>query len=321
MKAAVYTKYGSADVLRIEDVAKPEPRPTQVLIKVYATTVNRTDAGFRRANYFISRFFTGLITPKRKVWGSEFAGRVEAVGAEVTDFTVGQDVFGFDDVNGSAHAEYMVLDASGPLAIMPKGFRYQIMAAAGEGATYALSDIEAAGVTKGQNVLVYGASGAIGSAAVQILKDIGVTVTAVCGTKNVNLIKSLGADVVVDYQTQDFTKLNDTFDFIFDAVGKSSYSACKKLLKPSGKYCSTELGTGGQNPLLALWFAITGSKKVLFPIPKINKQKIEYIQMLVAKGAFVPLVDSEYVLEDIAQAAEYVDTGQKTGNVVITIAG
>lgn len=319
MKAAVYTKYGSADVLHIAEVAKPIAQQNQVLIKVHATTVNRTDAGFRRANYFVSRFFTGLINPKRTVWGSEFAGEIEAVGAEVTNFTVGDKVFGFDDVNGSAHAEYMVLDAGGPIATIPKGFTFQQMAAAGEGSTYALNDIEAAGVKKGQAVLVYGASGAIGSAAVQILKDLGARVTAICGTKNVKLIKSLGADEVIDYQTQDFTDTTQTFDFIFDAVGKSSYGACKKLLKPTGKYCSTELGKGGQNPLLAIWFAITGSKKVIFPIPKINKQKIDYIQKLLQKGAFMPVIDTVYTLDDIAAAAEYVDTGQKTGNVVITV--
>ncbi len=321
MKAAVYTKYGSADVLHITEVAKPIAQQNQVLIKVHATTVNRTDAGFRRANYFVSRFFTGLINPKRTVWGSEFAGEIEAVGAEVTNFTVGDKVFGFDDVNGSAHAEYMVLDAGGPIAIIPNGFTYQQMAAAGEGATYALNDIEAAGVKEGQAVLAYGASGAIGSAAVQILKDLGARVTAVCGTKNVKLIKSLGADEVIDYQTQDFTDTTQSFDFIFDAVGKSSYGVCKKLLKPTGKYCSTELGKGGQNPLLAIWFAITGSKKVIFPIPKINKQKIDYIQNLVQKGAFMPVIDTVYTLDDIATAAEYVDSGQKTGNVVIAITG
>jgi NADPH:quinone reductase-like Zn-dependent oxidoreductase len=147
----------------------------------------------------------------------------------------------------------------------------------------------------------------------------GVMVTAVCGTKNVEVVKSLGADEVIDYQIQDFTETNQAFDFIFDAVGKSSYGACKKLLNPTGKYCSTELGKGGQNPLLAIWFAITGSKKVIFPIPKINKEKLEYIQKLVARRAYLPVIDSVYPLEQIAQAAEYVESGQKTGNVLIKI--
>jgi NADPH:quinone reductase-like Zn-dependent oxidoreductase len=253
------------------------------------------------------------------VWGSEFAGEVVAIGNDVSEFSVGDMVFGFDDVNGSAHAEYMTLNANGPMVKIPKGFSFEQLAAAGEGATYALNDIEAANVAKGRNVLVYGASGAIGSAAVQVLKYMGARVTAVCGTQNVQLVKGLGADVVIDYQTEDFTKTEGTFDFIFDAVGKSSYGACKKLLKPTGKYCSTELGKCGQNPLLAIWFGITGSKKVIFPIPKINKQKIEYIQKLIAEGAFLPVIDKIYPLDDIVKAAEYVDSGQKTGNVVIEV--
>ncbi len=319
MKAAVYSKYGPSSVLSITDVAKPAPTSTEILIKVHYATVNRTDAGFRRANYFISRFFTGLINPKHHVWGSEFAGEVVQIGTDVTDFKVGDKVFGFHDLRGMAHAEYMAFDQRDPVATIPKGFTCKQLAAAGEGATYALSDINAAGVKKGQNVMVYGASGAIGSAAVQILKDMGVRVTAVCGTKNVTLLKSLGADEVIDYQTQDFTKTNQKFDLVFDAVGRSSYGACKKILKPAGKYCSTELGNGGQNPLLAIWFAITGSKKVKFPIPKIDKQKIEYIQKLVAKGAYLPVIDREYALDDIVEAACYVDSGQKLGNVVIKI--
>lgn len=319
MKAAVYTKYGSADVLRIAQVAKPLPKSNEVLIKVYASTVNRTDAGFRRANYFVSRLITGLITPKRKVWGSEFSGVIEAVGADVTDFNVGDKVFGFDDVHGAAHAEYMTERANGPIAKMPTKFSYLQLAPACEGATYALNDIEAAQIIIGQKVLVYGASGAIGSAAVQILKHLGAEVTAVCGTKNIKLVKSLGAKQVLSYETDDFTKTKERYDYIFDAVGKSSYGVCKKLLKPTGKYCSTELGKGGQNPLLALWFTITGSKKVIFPIPKINKQKIEYIRKLIELDAFKPVIDRTYPLDEIVKAAKYVETGKKTGNVVIKI--
>lgn len=319
MKAAVYSKYGPSSVLSIADVAKPEPTSNEILIKVHYATVNRTDAGFRRANYFISRFFTGLFNPKRQVWGSEFAGEVVGAGADVTEFKVGDKVFGFDDLNGSAHAEFMTLEQHRSVTTIPNGFTYKQLAAAGEGATYALSDIQAAGVVKGQNVMVYGASGAIGSSAVQILKDMGVRVTAVCSTKNVKLLKSLGADEVIDYQAQDFTDTKQRFDLVFDSVGKTSYGVCKKILKPTGKYCSTELGFAGQNPLLAILFAITGSKKVIFPIPKINKLNIEYIQSLVAKGAYLPVIDSVYPLEQIAQAAEYVDSGQKTGNVLIKI--
>ncbi|HTE21792.1 MAG TPA: NAD(P)-dependent alcohol dehydrogenase [Candidatus Limnocylindria bacterium] len=319
MKAAVYTKYGPPEVLRIEDVEKPVPKDDEVLIEIHAATVNRTDTGFRSAQYFVSRFFSGLPKPKKIVAGSEFAGKIVQVGSTVTEFKVGDKVFGFEDVRSGAHAEYMTNAASGAIAKMPEGFSYQETAPAGEGATYALSGIRAAGVKKGQKVLVYGASGAIGSAAVQILVAHGAKVTAVCGTKNVKLVKSLGADKVIDYQTEDFTQLDDKFDFILDAVGKSSYGVCKKLLAPKGKYCSTELGPYGQNPLLAIWFAITGSRKVIFPIPKIGKEQIEYIRQLMESGAYKPVVDRTYPLDEIVEASKYVESGQKTGNVVIKI--
>lgn len=222
-------------------------------------------------------------------------------------------------MNGGAHAEYMAKKTTGAFATIPKGFSYQQVAPAGEGATYALNDIRASGVKKGQMSLVYGASGAIGSAAVQILKYMGVRVTAVCGTKNVKLMHQLGADDVIDYQTQDFLQASSKFDFIFDSVGKSSYGVCKKLLTPSGKYCSTELGSYGQNPLLAIWFALTGSRKVIFPIPKITKENIEFLKQLMEAGAYTPVIDRTYELAEIDEAARYVESGQKTGNVLLMI--
>jgi len=319
MKAVVYNQYGPPEVLRIKEVAKPKPKNDEVLIKVYFTTVNRTDSGYRSAKYFVSRLFTGLIKPKRTIAGSEFAGKVVEIGEDVKDFKVGDKVFGFEDLRSGAHAEFMAEAARGSMATIPEGFSYQEVAPAGEGATYALNVIRAARVKKGQNVLVYGASGAIGSAAVQILKYLKISVTAVCGTKNVKLVKSLGADKVINYEEEDFTSVDDKFDFIFDSVGKSSYGACKKLLSPRGKYYSTELGRGGQNPLLAIWFAITGSHKVIFPIPKINKEKIEYIKQLVETGAYKPVIDRTYPIDEIIEATKYVETGQKTGNVLIRV--
>ncbi len=319
MKAVVYTKYGPPEVLEIKEVKKPTPKNDEVLIRVYATTINRTDCGFRSANYFVSRLVTGLAKPKRTIAGSEFAGKIVEVGADVIDFKPGDKVFGFEDVRSGAHAEYMTEAANGSVAIMPDGFSYEEMAPVAEGATYALNVIKAAGIKKGQNVLVYGASGAIGSAAVQILKYLKTEVTAVCGTSNLKHIKSLGADKVISFEKEDFTKINDEFDFVFDAVGKSSYGACKKLLSPKGKYCSTELGPHGQNPLLAIWFVITGSRKVIFPIPKINKENVEYIKHLVESGAYKPVIDRTYPLDDIIEATKYVETGQKIGNVVIKV--
>lgn len=319
MKAAIYTKYGPPEVLQIKEVDKPVPKNDEVLIQIHAATVNRTDCGYRSAKYFISRAFTGLTKPKNPITGSEFAGKIVEVGPAVTEFAVGDDVFGFNDVGGGAHAEYKVEAEAGPMAKMPKGYSYLEMAPATEGATYALNVINAAGVTSGQKVLVYGATGAIGSAAVQILMHLGADVTAVCGTKNVELIKSLGADKVISYEIEDFTKTNDKFDFVFDAVGKSSYGTCKKILSPKGIYYSTELGKGGQNPLLALWFIITGSRKVIFPVPKINKEIVENIKQLIESGAFKPVIDNTYPLDEIVEATRYVETGQKTGNVVIQV--
>ena len=319
MKAVIYTKYGPPEVLHIVDIEQPTPKSDEVLIKVHASTLNRTDCGFRSANYFVSRFVTGLVKPKRVISGSEFAGKIVAVGADVTTYKVGDDVFGFDDVGGGAHAEYVVKPADGPLAVMPTGYTYEALAPAAEGATYALNVINAAGVSKGQKVLVYGASGAIGSAAVQILKHLGAEVTAVCGTKSIKRVQSLGADQVIDYQTQDFTDTRDTYSLVLDAVGKSSYGVCKKLLTPDGSYCSSELGVGGQIPLLAIWFGMTGSRKVLFPIPKINKANTDYIKRLIELGAYTPLIDRVFAMDDIVEAAKYVESGQKVGNVVITI--
>ena len=319
MKAIVYANYGHPEVLRMVEVDKPTPKNDEVLIKVYATTLNRTDCGFRSAKYFVSRLVTGLTKPRKPIAGSEFAGKVVEIGANVTNFKIGDKVFGFEDVRSGAHAEYMAEAANGSIAIMPEGFNFQELAPAGEGATYALNVILASGVKPGQKVLVYGATGAIGSAAVQILKHMAIEVTAVCGSKNVELVKSLGASRILSYDLEEITHINNTFDLIFDAVGKKSYGSCKSLLSPNGKYCSTELGSGGQNPLLAVWFSITGSRKVIFPIPKINKETIEYIKQLVESGAYKPVIDRTYPLDEIVAATRYVETGQKIGNVVIEV--
>jgi len=319
MKAVIYKQYGSPEVLRLEDIKKPKPTSDEVLIKVHYSTVNRTDCGFRSARYVISRFVTGLFKPRYTVSGSEFAGEIVEVGPEVANYRVGDRVFGFDDVRAGAHAEFVAKPADGPLALMPVERSFEEMAPACEGATYALNVIRAMGVSEGQRVMVYGASGAIGSAAVQILKHIGAEVTAVCGTKNVERVKSLGADNVIDYETEDYTKTDETFDFVFDAVGKRSYAECKNILTSRGTYYSSELGKGGQNPLLALWFGITGSRRVIFPIPRINKENVEYIKQLIEAGAYRPLVDRTYPLDQIVEATRYVETGQKTGNVVIKI--
>jgi len=319
MKAAFYENYGPPEIVAIKEVAKPIPKDNEVLIKVYASTVNRTDCGFRSAEYFIVRFFAGLWKPKNRILGNEFAGIIEAVGKSVINFKTGDKVFGYNDQQFGAHAAYMIMDNQGPIAHMPKDFSFMEAAPLLEGSHYALCDIIAAKTKSGDQVLVNGATGAIGSAAVQILKHMGVNVTAVCPTKQVNLVKSLGADVVIDFQNQDFTKLEFKFDFIFDAVGKSSFFKCKHLLKTKGIYISTELGYLSQNPFLAILTPLFGGKRLLFPIPTINQKDALYFKDLAEAGKFKPVIDRSYTLDKIVEAYRYVEARQKIGNVVIEI--
>lgn len=321
MKAIIYNKYGPPEVARLTEAEKPVPENNEVLIKIHATTVNRTDCGFRSAEYFIVRFFSGLIRPKNKILGNEFAGEIEAHGKDVKLFRLGDKVFGYNDSKFGAHAEYMVMAENGSITTIPENITYEEAAPITEGAHYALCDIRAAKIKRGQNILIYGATGAIGSAAVQLVKYLGAEVTAVCDTKNVELVKSLGANVVIDYTKENFTKINQTFDVVFDAVGKSSFGKCKPLLKKGGIYMSTELGYMSQNPFLALITPLLGGKKVLFPIPSINKADVVFLKGLVETGNFKPVIDRSYSLEQIVDAYRYVETGQKIGNVVINVKG
>ena len=319
MKAIVYTKYGPPEVAELKEVAKPIPKDNEVLIKIHASTVNRTDSGFRSAEYFISRFWTGLMRPKNQILGCEFAGTIEEIGKEVKSFKTGDKVFGYNDKTCGGHAEYLVIAEDDAITFLPVNLNFDEAAPITEGAHYALNDIRASKIKSGDNVLVYGATGAIGSAAVQLLKHFGARVSAVCNTKNVGLVKSLGADNVIDYQTQDFTRSEEKFNFIFDAVGKSSFGACKPLLTEKGIYISTELGKNSENILFALVTPILGGKKVLFPIPTISQQDVIFLKELVEKGEFKPVIDRSYKLEQIVDAYKYVESGQKTGNVVIKI--
>ena len=319
MRAIVYTKYGPPEVAKLMEVPKPLPKDNEVLIKVYASTVNRTDSGFRSAEYFISRFWTGILRPKHQILGCEFAGIIEEIGKSVTTFKKGDKVFGFNDKTCGGHGEYLTIAETDAVTTMPDNLSFHEAAALTEGAHYALVDIRAAKIEPGQNVLVYGATGAIGSAAVQLLKHFGTKVTAVCNTKNVELVKSLGADVVIDYQTQDFTQTENKFQFIFDAVGKSSFGQCKPLLTEKGIYISTELGKNSENIFFALTTPILGGKKVLFPMPTINQKDVILLKELAEKGEYKPLIDRHYKLDQIVEAYKYVESEQKTGNVVIKI--
>ncbi|MBK8621154.1 MAG: NAD(P)-dependent alcohol dehydrogenase [Saprospiraceae bacterium] len=319
MKAAIYKKYGSPDVVQITELSKPVPADDEILIRMYFSTVNRTDTGFRSAEYFISRFWSGLFVPKYQVLGCEFAGIVESTGSNSSSFKVGDAVFGFNDQRFGGHAEYMLAKETDAMAKIPEGISLETAAAIAEGAHYALGNIRASGIQKGQTALVYGATGAIGSAAVQLLKYFGVRVVAVGNTKNIELIRNMGADVVIDYQKEDFTQWKEKYHLVFDAVGKSYFGACRPLLENNGVYISTELGKNGENVWRAVWGKITGGKRILFPIPESKKSDMEFLAARVADGSFSPVIDKTYVLDDIKEAHQYVGSGQKTGNVLIKI--
>jgi NADPH:quinone reductase-like Zn-dependent oxidoreductase len=326
MKAAVHTSYGPPDVVRIAEVDKPTAKDNQVLVRVHATTVNRTDCGFRAGKPFIVRFFTGPRRPRVTVLGNEFAGDVEAVGSGVTSFKVGDRVFGYSGLqHGSrfgAHAEYLAMAEDGSVATMPTNLTYEEAAASTEGSHYALSMIRTAKIQRGHDVLVYGATGAIGSAAVQLLKSLGAHVTAVCGTEHVELVRGLGADRVVDYTAADFTKDTQRYDVVLDAVGKSSFFRCRRLLKPGGIYLSSDGGPLNQNLVLVLitpLVGVVGGKKVMFRVPRDDQEMVRYFKELIESGAFKPLIDRRYPLDQIVEAYRYVETGQKIGNVVISV--
>jgi NADPH:quinone reductase-like Zn-dependent oxidoreductase len=319
MKAAVRTRYGPPDVVRVVEVEKPAAKDNEVLVKVHATTVNRTDCGLRAAKPFIYRFFLGLRRPRLTVLGNEFAGQVEAVGTGVRSFAVGDRVFGFNDSSFGAHAEYMTMPEDGLLATMPANLTYEEAAPGTEGSHYALALIGTAKLQSGQDVLVNGATGAIGSAAVQLLKTMGAEVTAVCGAEHMELVRGLGAARVIDYTAEDFTRDERRYDVVMDAVGKSSFGRCRRLLKPGGLYLSTDLGPLSQNPVLALVTPLFGGRRVRFPIPRQDQGTVTYLKERIESGAFRPLIDRRYRLDQIVEAYRYVETGRKVGSVVITI--
>ena len=319
MKAAVQTRYGPPEVVRISEVEKPTIKDNEVLVKVHATTVNRTDCACRAAKPFFMRLFTGLVRPRATVLGNEFAGVVEAVGGSVTSFKAGDRVFGYNEGPFGAHAEFMSIPQDGSLATMPANMTYEEAAPSTEGSHYALSHIRAAKIHSGQDVLVYGATGAIGSAAVQLVKSLGAKVTAVCDTDNLELVRGLGADKVIDYTTDDFTKDEQKYDVVLDSVGKSSFGRCRRLLKPGGIYLSSELGPLAQNPFLALIAPLHPGKRVMFPIPKHDQTMVEYFRDLIESGEFKPVIDRTHRLDEIVEAYRYVETGQKIGNVVISL--
>lgn len=320
MKAAVSASYGPPDVVEIREVDPPEVRDGDVLVRVRATTVNRTDCAYRAARPFFMRASTGLRRPRRPILGTEYAGVVESVGRAVTAFAPGDQVFGYNEGRFGAHAELLAVPQTAPLAPVPAGVTFGAAAPATEGAHYALAIIRTGRIRPGQRVLVYGATGAIGSAAVQLLKAIDVGVTAVCGPDQVELVRGLGADRVVDYVAEDFTADPTAYDAVIDAVGKSTFGRCRGLLKPRGRYLSTELGPWSQNIWLALTTPAFGGRRVTFPFPRQDQPMIRYLAELIQSGRFTPVIDRTYPLDRIVDAYRFVETGRKIGSVVIDVA-
>jgi NADPH:quinone reductase-like Zn-dependent oxidoreductase len=314
VKAVVHDRYGPPEVFRLEEVERPVPGDDEILVRVHATTVNRTDCHRRGADPVLWRLLLGFRRPKRRVLGMEFAGVVEAVGSAVTDFTVGDEVFGLKGFG--AHAELVCVPTAKLVAHKPANVTFEQAAAVPDGAVNALTCLRNAGVAPGKHVLVYGASGSIGTAAVQLAKHMGARVTAVCNTKNVELVRSLGADEVLDYtHGDDFTKNRKAYDVVVDAVGKHSFMRSRHALKAGGSYVSTD---GMRNFVLAPLSRL-GSRRVALPIARARKDDVLLLKRLLENGEYRAVIDRSYPLEDIVDASRYVETQQKTGNVVLTV--
>ena len=319
MRAVVHDRYGGPDVLRLEEVERPVPNDDEVLVKIHATTVSRSDCGFREADPFILRFFTGLRRPNRRILGSELAGEVASIGKNVTRFKVGDHVFGLKGFG--AHAEYVCVRENGRLEHKPAGMPFEEAAAVCDGALMALTSLRRGGIRPGQSILIYGASGSIGTAAVQLAKHFDADVTAVCNTKNLELAKSLGADHVIDYTREDFTRSGERYDVIFDAVGKHSFMRSRGSLKPGGIFLETDLGFMWHVPALILLTRWIGNKRVTIATPQYKARDVLFLKELIEAGKYRAVIDRSYPLDEVVEATRYVETGQKTGNVVLIVNG
>jgi NADPH2:quinone reductase len=321
MKAVTYSRFGPPDVLAVEDVAEPTPRANEVLVEIHATTVTSAEAAMRRGEPLWGRVIIGFFAPRKRMrtLGIELAGVVAAVGERVTRFRPGDEVFGFAGFNIGANAEFMCLRETSSLALKPRNKSFEESAAAVDGASTALYFLrDKARIEPGQRVLIIGASGSIGTYAVQLARHFGAHVTAVCSTGNVELVESLGAHAVVDYTREDFTTRGETWDIVFDTVGKSAFARCKGSLTPTGCYVAT---TGLFNYVLAAWTRLRGGKRVITGMSVDKREALEVLRPLLESGELRIVIDRRYTLDQIVEAHRYVDTGHKRGNVVITVRG
>jgi NADPH:quinone reductase-like Zn-dependent oxidoreductase len=320
MRAVVHDRYGPPEVLRVAEVDRPVPNEDEVLVDVYASTVTRGDTmGVRSVEYRFTRLFTGVRRPRTTSLGTEFAGRVDAVGAGVTEFQIGDEVCG---VKSGSNAEYVTVREDGVIVQKPTGLTYEEAAAVPEGSLLALTCLRPAYPIEGKRVLVYGAAGSVGTAAVQLLAHhFEAKVTAVCDTKDVELVRSLGAPEVIDRFQADFTKNGETFDVIFDAVGKHSFRRCRRSLNRGGIYISMDLGFMYHVPLLALATRFIGRKRATVGIGRYRREDLLLVKELVEAGKYRPVIDRTYALDQIVEATQYVESGQKAGNVVLRVDG
>jgi NADPH:quinone reductase-like Zn-dependent oxidoreductase len=319
MKAMVYGRYGPPEVLHLKEIDKPTPKNKEILIKIHATTVTSGDSRLRRADPFAIRLFNGLTRPKKiRILGNEFAGEIEALGRDVKLFKKGDQVFGQTGLTLGGNAEYICLPEDGTVILKPVNLSYDEAAAIPFGGSTALHFLKKGNIKSGDKVLIYGASGSVGTAAVQLAKYFETEVTGVCGINNVELVQSLGCDKVIDYTKGDFAKSNSKYDIIFDTIGKSPFSQCVTMLKSKGIYLRA-VHMALSSIVQGFWTSITSSKKVVGGIATERKENLIFLKELIEAGRFIPVIDKRYPFERIVEAHKYVDKGHKKGNVVITL--
>lgn len=324
MRAVVYESYGAPEVLHLAEMPKPTPKDDEILIRTHATTVTAGDLRARSLDLptglgWMGRLIFGISKPRQPILGTEIAGVVEAVGTKVTNFKVGDQVFAFAGARMGCYAEYRCMRADGPVALMPAGLTYHEAAALSFGGTTALDFLRKGKVERGERVLINGASGGVGTAAVQLAKHLGAEVTGVCSTANLELVRSLGTDHVIDYTRDDFTQNGQRYDVIMDTVGTAPYARCKGSLTERGRLLQVA-ATRLPEMLSAPWISLTSSHKVIGGVPAVRAEDLRHLAGLAEAGAFKPVIDRSYPLEQMAEAHRYVDTKRKRGNVVVTLA-